>query len=124
MIAALITGIAARTGLGRTAVKLIGCGLIVLAIVIGWACVKRDIIATHEARQEAAVTRADRKADAAAGVQRRADDARTRTEINALERMKPDAPFAPVSAAEQRRFDCIRLQQQARRQHRQPPACN
>lgn len=124
MITALITAIATRTGLGRTAIKLIGLGLIVLAIGIAAAAIKRDIITTHTARQDAATARADRKADAAAGEQRRTDDSRAQTEIEALERIKPDAPFVPVSADEQRRFDCIRLQQQARRERRQPPGCD
>lgn len=120
----LILWVAARTGLGAGTVKVLGVGLVLAAGVLAFnlwlADVRRDALrdaAAHMAEQ-------DRRADADAGAQRRVDDARTSAEFNALERMRPDAPFVPVGPDEQRRFDCIRLQQQARRHGEQSPACD
>lgn len=82
----------------------------------------RRLIDNHEARREAASAKADRKADAKAAVQRRADDARIAQEQVQLERVQANA----TSDMDRRlaRHRCLRLQQAARRERRQPPACN
>ena len=120
----ILIWIMTRTGLSARAVKLWAVGILIVALFVGWnlflADVRRDALRDAAAKVE----RLDRKADAKAAETRRADDARTIAEIQALERIKPDAPFVPVPAAEQRRFDCIRLQQRARRNGQQPPACD
>jgi len=99
--------------------------LVTLAIgVLGVAKCSYDasIITTHDARADAASATADRKADGAAAVTRRADDARLSQERTQIERAEANAKTP--DDARVARLRCIRLQQDARSANREPPACS
>lgn len=102
--------------------------LIVLAAVlligglgIGKCSYDKSVIEKHAAKQDAANAKADRKADAVVAEQRRKDDARLTQEAQQLERTQDNAK----TDADRRvaRHHCLRLQQAARRDGKQPPTC-
>jgi len=98
--------------------------LIVLAVAllgIGKCAYDKSIINAHEAKQEAATAKADRKADAKAAEQRRADDTRISQERQELEKV---VSHAPTDLDRRLAFQrCLRLQQAARSSHRVAPSC-
>lgn len=111
--------------LGKFAKPLI---FVVLAFLIlgalwgGKCAYDHSIINAHEAKQDAANSKADRKADNHAAEQRRADDARLTQETNELNRSTNNGQTdLDRRLAFQR---CLRMQQSARAAKRQPPACN
>jgi len=112
-------------GVGQRAARPVAYLLvaIVVAFVLGGAKCAYDasIISRHEARQEAATAKADRKADAHAAEQRRTDDTRLDQESTQLQKAQANA----TSDTDRRlaRHRCLRLQQAARRERREPPAC-
>jgi uncharacterized protein YfaS (alpha-2-macroglobulin family) len=94
-----------------------------LAAMGGLKCAyDRNLIRDHQAAQAAANARADRKADARAAETRRADDARLTQESTQLEKVQANAPND--TARRLARHRCLRLQQAARRDGKQPPACD
>ena len=103
---------------------LIGVGALLLCLAI-FAAVKihdHGVIATHDAKQEAATAKADRQADTTAAVQRRADDTRLTQETQELQRSTTNAQTdVDRRLAFQR---CLRLQQAARASHSVVPACH
>jgi threonine dehydrogenase-like Zn-dependent dehydrogenase len=117
---ALKLGVPAR--FGKAAV--IGAGIILL-LIAAFAAVKihdHRVIATHDAKQDAATAKADRAADNHAAEQRRTDDARLTQETTELNRSTNNGQTdLDRRLAFQR---CLRMQQSARAAKRQPPACN
>ena len=101
----------------------IAAGIVLLGLA-ALAVVKihdHRVVATHEAKQDAANARADRAADAKAAEQRLADDARLTNESDELNRSTANASTdLDRRLAFQR---CLRLQQSARAANRKPPAC-
>jgi hypothetical protein len=81
-----------------------------------------SVIKSHDAKQDAANSKADRKADTKAADQRRVDDARVTTETqevnNAISQAKRSG--ADPRAAY---YECVRLQQSARAAKRVVPTC-
>lgn len=97
--------------------------LAVLAILGTAKCAyDRSVIEQHQAKQDAANAKADRKADAKAADQRRADDSRATTEA---EEIKEAVNEARQTGADPRAayYACVRLQQAARREHKPPASC-
>lgn len=98
-------------------------GGIVLAIGLFFgakALYDRSVIKAHDNKREAQITKADRKADATAAVERRVDDARLNTETQELKEAVREA--APV---DRRRayYECLAKLQDARARNQSPPAC-
>ena len=81
----------------------------------------RSVIRKYEAPREAAIARADRKADAVVAITRRADDARLVQETTQLKKVEANAHT--VTDRRLARHRCLRLQQAARRERRKPPTC-
>jgi uncharacterized membrane protein YccC len=102
----------------------IGAGAVLLVLAI-FAAVKihdHGVIATHEAKQDAANAKADRQADAKAAEQRRTDDARTTEESQQVKEAVNDARSQgrdPRAAY----YKCVELQQRARAAKLVVPAC-
>lgn len=120
-----LIGLAAKLGVPPQFRKaaVIGAGIVLLGLAI-FAAVKlhdRRVIATHEAKQDAANAKADRKADTKAAEQRRADDIRLAQEADQLKEAQSHAKSNHDRSLARAR--CIRLQQAARAANRQPPAC-
>lgn len=106
--------------------KAFGAGVAIIGLLallfIGWQLVKRNIIATHEAKQGEKVAKADRKADAKAAEQRRVDDRRSLDEAQEVKEAINEAKAAgrdPRAAY----YECVRLQQSARAKHQPSPDC-
>jgi hypothetical protein len=120
-----LANLALKLGVTQRALKvgLIAGAVILLVIGVGVAkcAYDRSIIETHDARQSAANATADRKADAGAAVQRRADDSRLAQETQQLGKVQANAQ----SDVDRRlaRHRCLRQQQAARASGREPPAC-
>lgn len=113
------------TVIGEKGARAMAFAIIALAVLVALGTAKclydRAVISRHAAGQEAATAKADRKADAKAAEQRRADDARIVQESTQLEKVQANAN----TEMERRlaRHRCLRLQQSARAEHRQPPTC-
>jgi Na+-transporting methylmalonyl-CoA/oxaloacetate decarboxylase gamma subunit len=110
---------------GRFAKPLIvGAGIVLLLLAV-LAVVKihdHRVIATHEAKQDAANAKADRQADAKAAEQRRTDDTRTTQESQQVKEAVNDARSQgrdPRTAY----YKCVELQQRARAAKLVVPAC-
>lgn len=103
VIAALFVGVAALLGIGKCAYD-------------------KSIIERHNARVEAAIAKADRKADAKAAEERRADDARAVTESQEITEAINEAGSDPA-ARRRAYYECVRLQQAARRGNKPPADC-
>jgi hypothetical protein len=96
--------------------------LIVGALWGGKCAYDKSIIDRHEAKQEAATAKADRKADTKAAEQRRADDTRLSTETTEI---KEAVNEARRTGADPRAayYDCVRKQQAARHSGQPPANC-
>jgi hypothetical protein len=117
---ALKLGIPSRFAKGAVIAAIIGLAIALLGL--GKCAYDRSIIKAHDAKQEAAVAKADRKADAKAAEQRRADDARSTAEDTEI---KEAINEAKATGADPRAayYKCVQLQQRARRDHKPPPDC-
>jgi hypothetical protein len=119
--------LALKAGVPQRFAKIAVIGALVTALVLGLGLAKcaydKSIISNHDAQQSAANAKADRAADTHAADQRRSDDSRLTNEQEQLEGVRTDAK--PQSDLDRRlaRQRCIRLQQTARRDGKQPPAC-
>jgi hypothetical protein len=89
---------------------------------LGKCAYDKSIINTHEAKQEAATAKADRKADTKAAEQRRADDARLTTETQQIKEAVNEAGNDPT-ARRAAYYDCVRKQQAARHSGKPPADC-
>jgi hypothetical protein len=113
-------------GLSGRLAAMAGAVLILLTAGAGLyglkSCYDSRLVETHDAKRDAATDRADRKADARAADRRRTDDARLVTEAHELEGATANA----TSDLDRRRarHACLRLQQSARAENRQPPSCD
>lgn len=110
---------------GKVALAIGGLVLLLAAGGVLWglkALYDHNVIAAHDARQEAATTKADRAADANAATERRADDNRLQSEAAELGKVTNDAQNDRDRRVARQR--CIRLQQSARAAGRQSPACS
>lgn len=96
--------------------------LVIMALWIGKIAWERSVIARHDNAVALEQAREDRAADAGAAAARRRDDARLATEKSALEKVTAHASD-DAGAARRAYYECVRLQQQARRDGRVPPAC-
>lgn len=100
--------------------------LVVSLLAAAWAAkalYDRSVITAHDVKVSAKVQAADAKANAAADKARVEDSARTATEAAQLEGIRNENATAPVSDHDRARYECIRLQQQARKIGSQPPTC-
>lgn len=103
----------------RKAFAFVALGLAVLAILGAAKCAyDRSVIKAHDAKREAQIAKADRKADAKAAEQRRADDALIVKESQEIK----DAITAETDPASKRAayYRCVQILQQARRDKRAP----
>lgn len=103
---------------------LIGAAIVlaVLMLSVGKCSYDRSVIRNHTNEQAAETAKADRKADATAADQRRLDDARANTERTEI----TDAiETARATGADPRAafYECVRLQQAARKLGKPPAAC-
>lgn len=103
---------------------IIGTAVILLGLAILAAVKIHDhrVIATHEAKQEAATAKADRKADAHAAEQRRVDDARSTQETQQIKEAVNEAGSDPA-ARRAAYYRCVQLQQSARKSGKLPADC-
>lgn len=95
--------------------------LLICLLGVGKCTYDQRIIEQHDTRQALKQSEADRKADQVVAKQRRSDDARIIQEAEELERITENA--TNDMARQLDRHHCIRMQQQARRDGRQSPAC-
>lgn len=95
--------------------------LLIALLALGKCAYDKSIIDRHEAKQEAATAKADRRADTKAAEQRRADDNRLTSESDQLEKAQANAKTDLDRRLARNR--CIRLQQAARRDGKLAPAC-
>ena len=99
--------------------------LVVVAIglfFIGKALYDRSVIKKHDAERNAKIEKANRKADATAGEQRRVDDKRAQTEAQEVKEAVNEARQQgrdPRAAY----YECVRLQQAARASRQPSPDC-
>jgi hypothetical protein len=121
-----LIGIALKLGIPPRFAKpaVIGAGIVLLLLAI-FAAVKihdHRVIATHEAKQDAANAKADRKADAKAAEQRRSDDTRITVETQEINNAVSEAKRtgADPRAAY---YSCVGLQQRARAAKLVVPTC-
>ena len=107
----------------RKAAAFASIALLVLLLLGAAKCAyDRSIIKSHDAEREAQIAKDDRKADAHAAEQRRADDARSITENQEVKEAIQDAKAEgrdPRAAY----YACVQLQQAARAGHKPPPDC-
>jgi hypothetical protein len=97
----------------------IALGLAFLALV-KWH--DANVIDEYTAEQRAETAESDRKADATAAVERRADDARAATEAEEIKEAITDA--GPDSSDRRAAYyACVKLQQAARRDNKPPADC-
>lgn len=122
----IIGFIVARLGVSPAAARAIayaaGAVLLLLMILAVVKAHDHRIIAAHEAKQDAANARADRKADAAAAEQRRADDARSTDEATQIKEAINEAGNDPA-ARRAAYYRCVVRQQSARRDGKPSPDC-
>ena len=120
-----IGGLVGLNPLGKAA-KAVGALALVVALgLLLWgakAAYDSSLIRSHDNEKAAIETDANRKADAKAGVERRADDTRAAAEAAEIREVINEAP--DPAAARRAYYECVGLQQAARRDGRQPPACN
>jgi hypothetical protein len=96
--------------------------LTLAALGLGKCAYDRSVIRQHDAKQDAANAKADRKADTHAADQRRADDARSATESTEIKEAVDEARRIgrdPRAAY----YECVRKQQAARRERKPPADC-
>lgn len=114
-----------RTGIPARFAKAVAWIVIAIAAVLliwlGWTLLKGQIIRDHDLGQALEQSEADRAADQNAAEQRRADDNRLANEASELGRAEANAQTDLDRRLARQR--CIRLQQAARRDGREPPAC-
>lgn len=118
----LATGIGIPQRFAKAAVIATGIVLLLLAVFAAVKIHDHRVIAQHEAKQDAANAKADRKADAKAADQRRADDARLAQETQEANNAVTEARrngADPRSAY----YRCVELQQAARAANRVVPTC-
>jgi hypothetical protein len=109
----------------RFAKPVLIAGLFALALAslgLGKCAYDRSVIRQHDAKQDAANAKADRKADIHAADQRRTDDARSTTESTEIKEAVDEARRIgrdPRAAY----YECVRKQQAARRERKPPADC-
>ena len=117
----LLVGWGVPAKLAKPVLAVLG-GLLILGALWGGKCAyDAHVVANHEAKQEAATAKADRKADNHAAVQRSADEARTTQEADQLQKVRTNAQSNHDRSLARAR--CIRMQQAARAAKREPPSC-
>lgn len=125
MIAFLIAKLVARGVAPRFApplLAMIGAALLVAALLGGKCAYDRSVIKAHDATRDAAIAKADRKADAKSAEERRADDARASTETAEIKEAIDEAGPDPA-ARRPAYYECVRLQQAARAGNQPPANC-
>lgn len=120
-----LIGLALKAGIpdrfAKVAVFIAGA-LLLVGLLGGAKCAYDSrIIERHDDKRAVKVERADRKADASAAVQRQLDDRRIAQEAAQLEKVQANAPTDLDRRLAKHR--CLRSQQAARRDGKQPPAC-
>jgi hypothetical protein len=120
-----LIGLALKLGVpprfAKAAVIAAGAVLLMLAIFAAVKIHDHRVISTHEAKQDAANAKADRKADASAAEQRRVDDTRLTNETTELNR---STEHAQTDLDRRLGFQrCLRLQQRARAAKLVVPTC-
>lgn len=109
----------------KAARALLTAGLFVAALLLCWGAIaayNRSVIAHHEAKQDAATAKADRKADGHAADQRLTDAARTTHEKQQTQEAIDEARrngTDPRAAY----YECVRREQAARNARQPSPDC-
>ncbi|HEX7821063.1 MAG TPA: hypothetical protein VF463_10640 [Sphingobium sp.] len=114
-------------GMPERRARQLAIGVLIVAVLIALWGAKRaydgSVIERHDRGQAVEVERADRAADAGAAVQRRTDDARLHAEVAALEKVTDNASLHDPVAARRAYYQCVRVQQDARKLGRLTPPC-
>lgn len=122
-----ITGFLVSAGLSERRARQLAVGLVILLVLLALWIAKliydRTLIAQHDANQAIETVTADRAADAQAATERRTDDARLEAEADALEKVTENVSINDPRAARRAFYECVRLQQEARKLGRLTPAC-
>lgn len=118
----LVTGLGVPSQFAKPLLAVVG-SLLLLGVLWGSKCAyDRHVISAHEAKQDAANAKADRKADQKAAEQRRADDSRLQTETQEIKDAVQKAGSDPA-ARRAAYYKCVQLQQRARASGQQPANC-
>lgn len=122
-----LIGLALKLGIpprfAKYAAYAAGALLLLLAIFAAVKIHDHRVIASHEAKQDAANSKADRKADSHAADQRRVDDARVTTETQEINNAVSEAKRTGRDSRAAY-YKCIGLQQRARAAKLVVPACS
>jgi hypothetical protein len=121
-LVAMLIGWGVPARLAKPLLYGVGALLLILAIFAAVKIHDHRVIAQHQASQDAANAKADRKADASAAEQRRSDDARLTNETQEINNAVSEAKR---TGADPRLayYQCVRLQQAARAAKRVVPSC-
>ena len=119
---ALLIGWGVPAKLAKPLLYALGIGLLLLAFAAAVKLHDRRVVQAHEAQQEIATAKADRKADTNAADQRVADQARL---TNESEQIQEATNEARSTGADPRAayYECVRKQQAARRARKPSPDC-
>lgn len=121
-LVSLVTGLGVPLRFAKPVLGIIAALALIGAFLGLKSCYDHGIIGKHEAKQEAATAKADRKADTKAAEQRRADDARLTTETQEIKEAVNEAGSDPA-ARRAAYYRCVQLQQAARHSGKQPADC-
>ena len=121
-----LIGLALKAGIptrfAKVAVIIAGAVLLITLLGIGKCSYDKSVVERHNARAEATTAKADRKADAKAAEERRADDARAVTESQEIKEAINEAGNDPA-ARRAAYYRCVSAQQAARRNGKPPADC-
>lgn len=121
-----LIGLALKAGIPARFAKFAVVAALFVGVIVLLGAAKcaydRSVIKQHDAKIEAEIAKADRKADAKAAEERRADDARAVTEAQEITEAINEAGPDPL-ARRNAYYECVRLQQAARRENKPPADC-
>jgi len=118
---AMVIGWGVPAKFAKPFLAIMGVALLAILFFGGKALYDHSVIAKHDAKVEASQAKADRKADNKAAEQRDKDNVRRTAETQELKDVQ--AHYSDPATRKREFYRCIRLQQAARANGSQPPAC-
>lgn len=123
----MFASIAEALGIPKALVMGAGVLLLVAFLMTGKCAYDKSIIHTHDTEIELNAAIEDRKADTTAAEQTKVDEARRQFEADQLQKAEANAPKDPAIPDDRERalafHRCLSLQQRARANGLEPPAC-
>lgn len=121
-----LIALALKAGIPQKYAKFAVVAVLVVLLIVGLGVAKcaydRSIIKAHDAERDAAIAKADRRADAKSAEERRADDARSAAESQEIKEAINEAR-SEGRDARAAYYECVKLQQSARASGKPPPDC-